>query len=116
MVGHAAVEECDDLATGAGVVGSKKSVSDALGDVFFNSPKNSFKEIILIFHQTQQIFIDRFGRIYITIDINKLKVATDEEIENYGNILSNELRKLMDERSKLWNKHKKSKNKTEVFL
>ena len=33
---------------------------------------------------------------YITIDINKLKVATDEEIENYGNILSNELRKLID--------------------
>ena len=33
---------------------------------------------------------------YITIDINKLKLATDEEIENYGNILSNELRKLID--------------------
>lgn len=33
---------------------------------------------------------------YITIDINKLKVATDEEIENYGNILSEELRKLVD--------------------
>ena len=33
---------------------------------------------------------------YITIDINKLKVATDEEIENYGNVLSNELRKLIN--------------------
>ena len=33
---------------------------------------------------------------YITIDIKKLKVATEEEIENYGNILSNELRKLID--------------------
>jgi len=33
---------------------------------------------------------------YITIDINKLKLATDEEIENYGNILSGELRKLID--------------------
>ena len=33
---------------------------------------------------------------YITIDINKLKLATDEEIENYGNILSGELKKLVD--------------------
>lgn len=33
---------------------------------------------------------------YITIDINKLKVATDEEIENYGNVLSQELKKLVD--------------------
>ena len=33
---------------------------------------------------------------YITIDINKLKVATDEEIENYGNILAEELKKLVD--------------------
>ena len=33
---------------------------------------------------------------YITIDIKKLKVATDEEIENYGNILSSELKKLID--------------------
>lgn len=33
---------------------------------------------------------------YITIDINKLKLATDEEIENYGNILSQELKKLID--------------------
>lgn len=33
---------------------------------------------------------------YITIDIKKLKVATDEDIENYGNTLSNELRKLID--------------------
>ena len=33
---------------------------------------------------------------YITIDIKKLKVATDEEIENYGNVLSNELKKLID--------------------
>ena len=33
---------------------------------------------------------------YITIDINKLKVATDQEIENYGNILSEELKKLVD--------------------
>lgn len=36
---------------------------------------------------------------YITIDIKKLKIATDEEIENYGNILSNELRKLIDKHS-----------------
>ena len=36
---------------------------------------------------------------YITIDINKLKLATDEEIENYGNILSNELKKLIDKHS-----------------
>ena len=33
---------------------------------------------------------------YITIDINKLKVATDEEIEKYGNVLSSELKKLID--------------------
>ena len=33
---------------------------------------------------------------YITIDIKKLKLATDEEIEKYGNVLSNELRKLID--------------------
>ena len=33
---------------------------------------------------------------YITIDINKLKIATDEEIESYGNILANELKKLVD--------------------
>lgn len=33
---------------------------------------------------------------YITIDINKLKIATDEEIENYGNILAEELRKIVD--------------------
>ena len=33
---------------------------------------------------------------YITIDINKLKLATDEEIESYGNILANELKKLVD--------------------
>lgn len=33
---------------------------------------------------------------YITIDIKKLKLATDEEIENYGNILSSELKKLID--------------------
>lgn len=33
---------------------------------------------------------------YITIDINKLKVATDEEIEKYGNILSEELKKLIE--------------------
>lgn len=33
---------------------------------------------------------------YITIDIKKLKVATEEEIEKYGDILSKELRKLVD--------------------
>ena len=33
---------------------------------------------------------------YITIDIKKLKLATDDEIENYGNILSSELKKLID--------------------
>jgi len=33
---------------------------------------------------------------YITIDIKKLKLATDEEIENYGNVLSEELKKLVD--------------------
>ena len=33
---------------------------------------------------------------YITIDIKKLKLATDEEIENYSNILSRELKKLID--------------------
>ena len=33
---------------------------------------------------------------YITIDINKLKIATDEEIEKYGNVLSEELKKLVD--------------------
>lgn len=36
---------------------------------------------------------------YITIDIKKLKVATEEEIENYGNVLSNELKKLIDKHS-----------------
>lgn len=33
---------------------------------------------------------------YITIDIKKLKTATDEDIESYSNILSNELRNLID--------------------
>lgn len=33
---------------------------------------------------------------YITIDINGLKIATDEEIEKYGDILSEELKKLVD--------------------
>ena len=33
---------------------------------------------------------------YITIDIKELKTATDENIENYGNVLSNELKKLID--------------------
>ena len=33
---------------------------------------------------------------YITIDIDKLKLATDEEIEKYGDILSEELRKIVD--------------------
>lgn len=33
---------------------------------------------------------------YITIDIKKLKVATDDDIENYSNILANELKKLID--------------------
>ena len=36
---------------------------------------------------------------YITIDIKELKTATDESIENYGNILSSELRKLIDKHS-----------------
>ena len=36
---------------------------------------------------------------YITIDIKKLKSATDEEIESYGDILSNELKKLVDKHS-----------------
>ena len=36
---------------------------------------------------------------YITIDINKLKLATDEEIENYGNVLSQELNKLINKHS-----------------
>ena len=33
---------------------------------------------------------------YITIDIKKLKTSTDEEIENYGDTLSKELKKLID--------------------
>ena len=33
---------------------------------------------------------------YITIDINKLKIATDEELERYGDVVSEELRKLID--------------------
>lgn len=33
---------------------------------------------------------------YITIDIKKLKLATDKEIEDYGNVLSAELKKLID--------------------
>ena len=33
---------------------------------------------------------------YITIDIKELKLATDEELESYGNVLSGELKKLID--------------------
>lgn len=33
---------------------------------------------------------------YITIDIKDLKIATDEEIEKYGDVLSEELKKLVD--------------------
>lgn len=33
---------------------------------------------------------------YITIDINKLKVATDEEIKKYGDTLAEELKKLIE--------------------
>lgn len=33
---------------------------------------------------------------YITIDIKGLKIATDEEIEKYGDVLSEELKKLID--------------------
>ena len=33
---------------------------------------------------------------YITIDINKLKIATDEELEKYGDVVSEELKKLID--------------------
>ena len=33
---------------------------------------------------------------YITIDIKKLKIATDEQIEKAGEVLSNELRKIID--------------------
>ena len=33
---------------------------------------------------------------YITIDIHGLKVATDEQIENYGNCLAKELKQLVD--------------------
>ena len=33
---------------------------------------------------------------YITIDIKNLKIASDDEIENYSNILSTELKKLID--------------------
>ena len=33
---------------------------------------------------------------YITLDIKKLKIAQEEEIEKYANILSNELRKILD--------------------
>ena len=33
---------------------------------------------------------------YITIDVKKLKIATEEEIENAANILSEELKKLVD--------------------
>ena len=33
---------------------------------------------------------------YITMDIKELRTATDENIENYGNVLSNELKKLID--------------------
>ena len=36
---------------------------------------------------------------YITIDIKELKTATDENIENYGNVLSSELKKLIDKHS-----------------
>ena len=44
---------------------------------------------------------------YITIDINKLKLATDEEIESYGNVLSKELKKVKEH---LLKKQGKSKN------
>lgn len=33
---------------------------------------------------------------YITIDIKELKIASDEEIESYSNVLSNELKNLID--------------------
>ena len=33
---------------------------------------------------------------YITIDIKNLKIAQDEEIENAANIVSNELKKILD--------------------
>ena len=33
---------------------------------------------------------------YITIDIKNLKIAQEEEIENASNILSNELKKILD--------------------
>ena len=33
---------------------------------------------------------------YVTIDIKDLKIASDDEIENYSNILSTELKKLID--------------------
>ena len=36
---------------------------------------------------------------YITIDIKELKTATDQNIENYGNILSSQLKKLIDRHS-----------------
>ena len=68
-----------------GIVSSKEDIDD-----------NLKVERVKIINENGEKAIGKPIGSYITIDIKNLKIAQDEEIENAANILSDELKKILD--------------------
>ena len=69
---------------------------DGIESQFEDIDKNLKIERVFITNENGEKAIGKPKGDYITIDIKNLKIARDEEIQNASNILTNELRKILD--------------------
>ncbi len=82
----------------ADIFKEKNNITDNIDGVEINVREEENIKIteVKIINENGEQSIGKPQGNYITIDIKNLKVATDEQIENYGNVLSEELKKLVD--------------------
>ena len=77
-------------------VSGKKGEIDGIESSKENIDDNLKVERVKITNENGEKAIGKPMGSYITIDIKNLKIAQDEEIENAANIVSNELKKILD--------------------
>ena len=77
-------------------VSGKKGEIDGIESTKEDINDNLKVERVKIINENGEKAIGKPIGSYITIDIKNLKIAQDEEIENAANILSNELKKILD--------------------
>ena len=82
----------------ADILKKNKNITDSIDGIETNLREDGKIKIteVKITNENGEKAIGKPIGNYITIDIDKLKLATDEEIEKYGDILAEELKKLVD--------------------